>query len=214
MEKVFEVLAQDGLLPLVTIDDVNDSVLLAKALSHAGLHMVEVGFRTDCAAECIRMIKAECPSLLVGAGTIHTLSDVDEAVSAGSDFLVSAGLDQDVLQYALQHNRIVIPGVCTPGDIETALNLNLHVLKFFPAEVCGGTAMLKALQGPYEGVQFMPSGGIHTENLPEYLNLNNVCAVSGSWLAPRKLIQAHRFHEIERIVSEALEEVSETRQGR
>lgn len=208
MPDIVNGIRQQGVLPLVTIEKKEDAVPTARALCNGGIRIMEVAFRTDCAAECLNAIVQACPAMTVGAGTLHSREDIDRAMAAGASFLVSAGFDRDVLAYALKQNIMAVPGVCTPGEIETALIFGLHTLKFFPSEVMGGVKMLKALQGPYGDVSFIPSGGINEENMQAYLSLSNVCAVSSSWIASKKDISAHAFDVIEKKARRAVQSVN------
>ena len=208
MHPMFEKLAQMRIVPVIVINDVAKAVPLAKALCDGGLPCAEITFRTAAAADAIRAITKEFPEMLVGAGTILTPAQVDEAVAAGAKFMVSPGLNSDTVSYCQSKDIPMLPGVCTPSDIEKALSIGLNTLKFFPAEAAGGTAMLKALSAPYGGVKFMPTGGLTPKNLPDYLSIKSVFACGGSWMVKDELINAGDFDTITALTKEAVGMVS------
>jgi 2-dehydro-3-deoxyphosphogluconate aldolase / (4S)-4-hydroxy-2-oxoglutarate aldolase len=193
------------IVPVIVLDDAQAAVPLAQALLEGGLPCAEITFRTAAAAEAIRRICAECPDLLVGAGTVLTSKQAAEARAAGARFVVSPGFGPNVIDYCLEHALPIFPGVCTPTEIEMALGKNLNILKFFPAEAAGGVNYLKAIGAPYGGVQFMPTGGINADNLATYLALRNVMACGGSWMAPADWISAGRYDRIREETARAVE---------
>jgi 2-dehydro-3-deoxyphosphogluconate aldolase/(4S)-4-hydroxy-2-oxoglutarate aldolase len=197
MHDVFERLRACRVVPVVKLPNADCAEGLGRALLRAGLPCVEVTFRSAAAEEAIRILSA-LPGLLVGAGTIRNLAQAQLAERAGAHFIVSPGLREDVLTYALERGLAVSPGVCTPTEVERALDLGARVLKFFPAESFGGLGTLKALGAVYPDVPFMPTGGINADNLQQYLALDNVLACGGSWLAETQLLSDARFDEIER----------------
>lgn len=187
-------------IPVIVIDDPENAVPLAGALADGGLPCAEITFRTAAAGEALRRIAQERPDVLAGAGTVLTPEQAREARAAGARFVVAPGFSPAVVDYCLEHEIPVFPGVCTPTEIEAALGKGLRVLKFFPAEPAGGVAYLKAIAAPYGDVEFMPTGGITAANLPGYLALERVVACGGSWMAPGAWIAAKQF---DRIQSEA-----------
>jgi 2-dehydro-3-deoxyphosphogluconate aldolase/(4S)-4-hydroxy-2-oxoglutarate aldolase len=199
-------LTEKRIVPVAVLDDVAAAVPLARALNEGGLPVIEVTLRTPCALECLRAIRAECPDILVGAGTVLETGQVEAAIKAGAQFGVSPGLNETVLRAAMDRHWPFIPGVMTPSEVEAALGLGYGLLKFFPADAAGGIKMLKALAGPYEpaGVRFIPLGGISAANMADYLALPVVAAVGGSWLCDRKLIREQGWTEITRLTAEAL----------
>jgi 2-dehydro-3-deoxyphosphogluconate aldolase / (4S)-4-hydroxy-2-oxoglutarate aldolase len=197
------------IVPVIVIDDALDAVPLAAALTDAGLPCAEITFRTPNAAEAIRRMAAEYPSMLVGAGTVLTPEQAARARDAGARFIVAPGFNPAVVDYCLEQNVPVYPGVCTPTEIEMALSKGLKVLKFFPAEAAGGLAYLKAVAAPYVGVEFMPTGGINTDNLPSYLAFRRVVACGGSWMAPGEWIAQKRFDQIRAETERAMQIVRE-----
>jgi 2-dehydro-3-deoxyphosphogluconate aldolase/(4S)-4-hydroxy-2-oxoglutarate aldolase len=177
-------LSRHGLVPVVVIDDARSADPLGDALVAGGLPVAEVTFRTVAGVESLRRL-ADRGDLLVGAGTVLTPAQVDEAVRAGAAFVVSPGLSRGVVERCLEHGVLPLPGAVTAAEIQAALELGLTTVKFFPAESSGGAAAVKALSAPFTGVRFMPTGGIGPANLGEYLALPAVRAVGGSWMVPR-----------------------------
>ena len=203
-----------GLVPVIAIDEAENVMALGKALVDGGLPTAEVTFRTGAATEAIRILCGECPNLLVGAGTVLSRDKVRQALQAGAQFIVTPGFNEYVVEYCLQENVPVFPGVCTPTEIEFALRKALSVLKFFPAEAIGGVPYLKAISAPYSEVRFIPTGGIDSHNLNEYLSLPTVIACGGSWMVSPDLLAAKRFNEITRRAGEAVELVRRIREGK
>ncbi|EII7297980.1 bifunctional 4-hydroxy-2-oxoglutarate aldolase/2-dehydro-3-deoxy-phosphogluconate aldolase [Vibrio cholerae] len=175
------------IVPVIAINDVAHALPLAKVLVENGLPCAEVTFRTAAAAESIRIMREAYPDLLIGAGTVLTTVQVDEAIAAGADFIVSPGLNPTTVKYCQQRNIAIIPGVNNPSLVEQAMEMGLRTLKFFPAEPSGGIAMLKALSAVYP-VSFMPTGGINPNNAQEYLALKSVVACGGTWMVPTDLM--------------------------
>ena len=203
MKNIGEVFRQIRIVPVVKISDDKDAVPLANALVKGGLPCAEVTFRTDAAAASIKKMKEAFPDLTVGAGTVLTKEQVDEAVEAGAEFIVSPGLNPKTVVYCQEKGIPVFPGTATASEIEKALELGLKVVKFFPAEVNGGLKAIKALAAPYSMMEFMPTGGIGTDNVKEYLEFDRVIACGGTWMVKEKLIAEGRFDEIERLTKEA-----------
>jgi 2-dehydro-3-deoxyphosphogluconate aldolase/(4S)-4-hydroxy-2-oxoglutarate aldolase len=197
-------LRQLGVIPVVSLDRVESAVPLAEALLAGGLPCAEITFRTMAAEPAIRAISQSFPEILVGAGTILSEEQVERAMAAGAKFIVSPGFSQDVVNLCRQRNLPVFPGVCTPTDIMMALEAELTILKFFPAEAFGGLKTLKALSAPFPNVEFIPTGGVSAANLEEYLSFGKVLACGGSWMVKRELIAAGNFAEIKRLTEEAV----------
>lgn len=191
-EQALTILKQRKLLPLVTIKDLNDAHFLAKVLSATDLCVVEVAFRSALASEAIKILST-IDGLLIGAGTITNLQDAKQAMACGAHFLVTPGLHKEVMQYAVDEDILICPGVVTPSEIIVAKNMGIQTLKFFPAGTYGGTSALKALHGPFATCEFVPTGGIDISNYKEYLKLPYVAAVGGSFVIPESYIQAHDF---------------------
>ena len=193
------------IVPVIVIDDPNDAIPLGEALLAGGLSCAEITFRTARAGEALRRIAAEVPSLLAGAGTVLTPEQAAAARDAGAQFVVAPGFNPRVVDYCLDRDIPVYPGVATPTEIEAAREKGLRVLKFFPAEPMGGLAFLKAIAAPYVDVEFIPTGGINGTNVATYLAFKRVVACGGSWMAPTEWIAAKAF---DRIRDESLRAVS------
>ena len=211
MEALIKKISEVGVVPVVKIDDAKDALPLAAALKQGGLCCAEITFRTDAAEESIRKIASEYPDFLVAAGTVLTPQQADAAMAAGASFIVSPGLNPEVVKYCNEKGYPIIPGVCTPSEVEAAMSLGLTYLKFFPAEAAGGVKMVKSMAAPYTKVKFMPTGGIGTKNLADYLNLKAVFACGGSWMVPADKITDGKFDEIEQLTREAVELLKEIR---
>ncbi|MGQ0640522.1 MAG: bifunctional 4-hydroxy-2-oxoglutarate aldolase/2-dehydro-3-deoxy-phosphogluconate aldolase [Gemmatimonadaceae bacterium] len=196
MSAVTQALARSRIVPVLVIADPANAVPLARALTESGIPAAEITFRTSAAAEALRCISAEFPDLLAGAGTVLTTDQAASAKAAGAKFVVSPGFNPRVVDYCLTHGLPVYPGVCTPTDIEAALDKGLRVLKFFPAEPIGGLPYLKAMSAPYADIDFIPTGGINASNLATYLGFKRVLACGGSWMAPADWIAERRFDSI------------------
>ena len=201
------------LLCITTIDRAEDAVPLAEALLAGGLKVMEITFRTAAAAESIQRIRQHLPQMSIGAGTLLSPEQVQEAIDFGAQFGVSPGLNEAVLNAAGERDLPFFPGVMTPTEVDRALNLGWKHLKFFPAEPAGGAAMLKALAGPFAhtGVKFIPTGGINATKLPDYLTIPQVAAVGGSWMGERKLIQEKAWSKITALTVEALGVVAQAK---
>jgi 2-dehydro-3-deoxyphosphogluconate aldolase/(4S)-4-hydroxy-2-oxoglutarate aldolase len=183
-------------IPVIVIDDAADAVPLVDALAGGGLPCAEITFRTAAAGDALRRIADERPAVLAGAGTVLSTATAQQARAAGARFMVAPGLNPAVVGYCLEHGIPVFPGVCTPTEIEAALELGLTTLKFFPAEAIGGIRYLKAIAAPYGNVDFIPTGGITAANVADYLSFPRVLACGGSWMAPADWIGAKQFERI------------------
>jgi len=192
-----------GVLPLMTVNDPKDAVKVGEALLEGGLPIAEVTFRTDAAEAAIKLMAKELPEMLLGAGTVLTTEQADKARDAGAKFCVSPGFNPSVVSHCNAMAFPIAPGVCTPTDIEAAMEHGLTILKFFPAEAMGGLKTLKAIAAPYGSIRFIPTGGVNADNLPAYLGFNKVLACGGSWLAPNDLIEDGKFDEIRKRAQEA-----------
>lgn len=204
MNKILEQLKEYGVVPVVVLDDVKDALPLGKALCDGGLPCAEVTFRTDAAEESIRQMAENFPGMLVGAGTILTIGQVDRAMAAGAQFIVSPGFDEEIVDYCLKQNIPVLPGCVTPSEVAKAVKRGLEVVKFFPAEASGGLSMIKALSGPYGMVKFMPTGGISLHNLRDYLECPAVFACGGSWMVKDSLIRSGEFDKVKKLTEDAV----------
>ena len=194
-----------GVVPVVVLDDVKDALPLAKALTEGGLPCAEVTFRTEAAEESIKVMAEAYPDMVVGAGTVLTIEQVDAAVKAGAKFIVSPGFDPEIVDYCLEKEIPIFPGCVTPSEVAQAVKRGLKVVKFFPAEPAGGVAMIKAMAAPYNQLRFMPTGGIGTQNLKDYLEFNKIICCGGSWMVKADLIKNGEFDKICKLTKEAKE---------
>jgi 2-dehydro-3-deoxyphosphogluconate aldolase/(4S)-4-hydroxy-2-oxoglutarate aldolase len=193
-----------GIVPIVTLDKPQQAIPLVKAIYAGGIECAEITFRTIAAEESIKVISKEIPEILIGAGTILTVEQVDKAVAAGAKFIVTPGLNPKIVKYCLDKGVMIIPGCATPSDIETAIGFGLEVVKFFPAEAAGGIDMIKAMSAPYAFIKFMPTGGIDIKNLNTYLSFNKVIACGGSWMVNKDLITNCNYETVTKLSREAL----------
>ncbi len=194
------------IVPVVVLDREEDAEPLAEALLKGGLDIMEITFRTAAAEGSIRRIAKAFPEILLGAGTLLEKEQILRAKDAGAVFGLAPGLNPANVVTAGEIGLHFSPGVMTPGEVEQSMALGCKLLKFFPAEVAGGVAMLKALAGPYghTGVKFIPTGGVGSKNLTDYLNLPVVAAIGGSWMVEKSLVPEGRWDEITRLTQEAL----------
>jgi 2-dehydro-3-deoxyphosphogluconate aldolase / (4S)-4-hydroxy-2-oxoglutarate aldolase len=204
MNEILKKISELGIVPVVKIDNAADAVSLGKALIDGGLPCAEITFRTAAAAEAIRNISKAYPEMLVGAGTVLNVEQAKKAIEAGSKFIVSPGFNPAVVEYCIQKGIPITPGCSNPTDIEMALGFGLEVVKFFPAEAFGGLNTLKAMSAPYGMVKFIPTGGIDTKNILDYLAFNKVLACGGSWMVKDDMIKSGNFAEITRLTREAV----------
>ncbi|HVX96586.1 MAG TPA: bifunctional 4-hydroxy-2-oxoglutarate aldolase/2-dehydro-3-deoxy-phosphogluconate aldolase [Polyangia bacterium] len=200
---LFDALRAHRLAPVVAIRDADAATGLAQALVAGGLPLIEITLRTEAAPAALKRASA-VSGLAIAAGTVTTPDQVKLAVDAGARMIISPGLNTRVVEYCLAQNIPVVPGVCTPTEIETARNYGLKTLKFFPAEAYGGVKTLKALGEVYKDFNFVPTGGVNLQNLGDYLKLPIVMACGGSWMVPAAAIDARRFDEIEGLVRDAV----------
>lgn len=205
MNKILEEISKIGIVPVIAIDNVEDAEPLAKALCEGGLPCAEVTFRTEAAAEAIKIMAEKFPEMIVGAGTVLTTKQVDQAVEAGAKFIVSPGLNPKVVKYCLEKGVPMTPGTANPSDIEQAIELGLDTIKFFPAEANGGIKALKAMAAPYNKMRFMPTGGINAGNIVEYLKFDRIIACGGSWMVNKDYINNKEFDKIVSLTKEAVE---------
>ncbi|MCG9626505.1 bifunctional 4-hydroxy-2-oxoglutarate aldolase/2-dehydro-3-deoxy-phosphogluconate aldolase [Vibrio mediterranei] len=207
MTTLNEQLASLKVIPVIAINKVEDAIPLGKALVDNGMPCAEITFRTECAAEAIAVMRKEFPEMLIGAGTVLTNAQVDQAIEAGVDFIVSPGFNPRTVQYCLDKNVPIVPGVNNPSLVEQAMEMGLRTLKFFPAEPSGGVNMLKALTAVYP-VKFMPTGGVSLKNVDDYLSIKTVLACGGTWMVPTNLIDEGRWEELGQLVKDAVAHVN------
>jgi len=209
---ITERLTAIGIIPVVSIPKLEHALPLAEALLAGGLPCAEITFRTAAAAESIAQISQRFPEMLLGAGTVLSVEQVNTALDSGATYIVSPGTTPAVVAHCVSKNVPIYPGVCTPTEIELALNSGAEVLKFFPAEAAGGTNFLKAVCAPYRHVRFIPTGGIDLKNIGNYLAIPQVVACGGSWMVKPELINAGDFAAIEQLAREAVVAVKNLRQ--
>lgn len=205
MKTLEEQFYEYAVVPVVVLDDADDAAPLAEALIKGGLPCAEVTFRTEAAEESICIMSEKYPEMLVGAGTVLTTEQVDRAVAAGAKFIVSPGFDPEIVDYCMEKNIPVFPGCVSPSEVAQAVKRGLKVVKFFPAEQAGGLAMLKAMAAPYTMLKFMPTGGINTKNLKEYLGFSKILCCGGSWMVKGDMIKNKEFDKITEMTREATE---------
>ena len=201
--KVLDRLHGCGVVPVVVLDDVKDAVATAKALLAGGVDVMEITFRTAAAADSIKAVAENCPDMLVGAGTVITLDQCKQAVECGAKFIVSPGFDEEVVRWCVENGIAVTPGCVTPSEIMAAMKLGLTVVKFFPAGVYGGLSAMKALSGPFGGIKFIPTGGVNSHNIGEFIAAPFIHAVGGSWVCPKADIAAGNFEKITTLCKQA-----------
>lgn len=211
MKPIAEQFAELGVVPVVVLNDVKDALPLAKALVAGGLPCAEVTFRTDAAEESIRIMAEAYPEMLVGAGTVLTIDQVNRAVNAGAKFIVSPGFDPEIVDYCIEKEIPIFPGVITPSELAQAVKRGLKVVKFFPAESFGGVKTIKNLAAPYNMVKFMPTGGVSTKNLADYLSYDKIVCCGGSWMVKGDLVKAGEFDKIAELCKEAVALAKEIR---
>lgn len=204
MSQIIDQIKKLGLFPIATINDAANAAPLADAVEQGGLNSIEITFRTSAAAKAIATIGKNNPNLLIGAGTVLTVEQAARAAESGAKFIVTPGFSDKVVEYCLKHDITIMPGVATPTDIQRAIEFGLDAVKLFPAGALGGMKMLKALAAPFPKMRFVPTGGINTENLPDYLAHPAVLACGGSWLTKTDLIDSRQFDKVTQLTGQAV----------
>ena len=202
-------LEKTGIIPEAAIENAKDAVPTAKALLAGGIDTIEVTFRTEAAAESIRLISEQCPEVLVGAGTILTLAQCKEAVSCGAKYIVSPGYNAEVVAWCIENDITVLPGCLTPSEITAAVIQGLSVVKYFPAGAFGGIKTMKSLSGPFGGMRFVPTGGVNGDNIREYYEQPFIHSIGGSWLCTKKDISENNFDRITQLSREAVDKIAD-----
>ena len=210
-ESMNKQLTDIGVIPVIIIKDAKDAHELGRALSDAGMKCAEVTFRTDAAEETIRIMSQEFPELLVGAGTVMSVEQVDAAVSAGAKFIDCPVMDTEVVDYCISRNIPVYPGCATASEAVQGYKRGLRILKFFPAEEIGGVAAIEAISAVFKELKFFPMGGIDKDNMRKYLASSNVAAVGGSWMVKSSFIELGKFDKIEKLAREAVYSAADAR---
>ena len=205
-------ISEIGVVPVIKLNNPErDAANLAKALCEGGVPVAEVTFRAAGADTAIRLMREACPDMLVGAGTVLTTEQVDKALAAGAQFVVTPGFDPELVAYCQEKDLSIYPGCTTPTDYHAALKFGLKVLKFFPAEQSGGLAKIKAMSAPFPMFKVMPTGGISLKNLKEYLSCPVICACGGSYMVTADLIDNQKWDEIVELCKKSVEIVKEAR---
>lgn len=214
MDKLLAQIEQIGVVPVIKLNHpTRDAASLAKALCEGGVAVAEVTFRAAGAADAIRIMKETCPDMIVGAGTVLTTAQVDEALAAGAQFIVTPGFDPELVAYCRDKGVIILPGCTTPTDYHAALKFGLDVIKFFPAEQSGGVAKIKAMSAPFPMFKVMPTGGVSLKNLADYIKCPIVSACGGSYMVTADLIESQKWAEITDLCKQSVAIVKEARNG-
>lgn len=212
MSTIYEKITSIGVVPVIKLNNPEkDAGGLAKALCEGGVPVAEVTFRAAGADTAIRLMKEACPEMLVGAGTVLTTEQIDKAIAAGAEFIVTPGLDVELVKYAQAKGIAIYPGCTSPTDYHAAYKLGLEVLKFFPAEQSGGLAKIKAMSAPFPMFKVMPTGGISLKNLKDYISCPVICACGGSYMVTADLIDNNKWDEITELCKKSVEIVKEAR---
>lgn len=197
------------IVPVIKLEDCKNALPLGKALIEGGLPVAEVTFRTDAAEESIRILTKAYPKMNVGAGTVISVEQAKRAVDAGATYIVMPGINTKVIEYCLNENVPVLPGICTPSEIMVLLDYGINIVKFFPAEAYGGLETIKALSAPFPLIKFIPTGGINVNNILKYLKYEKIVACGGSWMVPNSDIKTGNFVKIKDLVNQAVNLVKE-----
>ena len=205
MNPIVEKVYQIGIIPVIAFNSVDEALPLCKALAEGGLPAAEVTFRTACAEECIRKIHDEMPEMLLGAGTVLTCEQADRAMAAGASFIVAPGFDPEVCKHVIDKGGIMMPGTCSAGEMQQAMNLGCEALKFFPAEANGGVGMLKNIGAALKGARWMCTGGVNAKNVNDYLGYDQIFAVGGTWMCKSDVIKAGDWAKITAQSKEAVD---------
>ena len=210
-QPIFDRFYSIGIVPVIEIDSTQRARPLAESLLMGGLPVAEVTLRTEAALESIRIIAREVREVIVGAGTVINREQAKASVEAGAQFLVSPGMVEEVVVWAHENQIPMLAGALTPTEMIHGINFGLNILKFFPSETMGGLKTLRALSDPFPQLHFVPTGGIRLENVADYLQMEKVHAVGGSWMARRQMIADGRFDEITHMAKEASDLVKQIR---
>ncbi len=201
VERVYEI----GIIPVIAFNSVDEAVPLCKALVAGGLPAAEVTFRTACAEDCIKKIHEEVPEMLLGAGTVLTTDQADRAMAAGASFIVAPGYDPQVTQHVIDKGGLMMPGTCSAGEMQQAMNQGCECIKFFPAEANGGVGMLKNIGAALKTAKWMCTGGVNAKNVNDYLGYDQIIAVGGTWMCKSDKIKAGAWDEITAMCKEAVD---------
>lgn len=206
-----EVIKKNGVVPVISINNSKDAISLGKSLIEGGLNIVEITFRTEAAAESIKILSETYPELVVGAGTVLSVENVDTAMENGAQFIVTPCFDAEVIDYCINKGISIYPGIVTPSELNEARKRGLEIVKFFPCETFGGLKTIEAISAPFSSMKFMPTGGINPNNLEEYLASDKIVACGGTWIAKPSMIDNGEFEQVTKNVEEAVKLVENTR---
>lgn len=181
---LLENISKSKIIPVVKVNTEENAVKISNSLIEKKINLIEITYRTENAGKCIKKISNSFSNIVVGAGTITNIAQAKDAIKNGAKFLIMPGFDKNTVKYAIKNNIPIIPGVATPTEIMAATNMGLHILKLFPCNIVGGIDFLKSIKGPFPKIKFIPTGGINENNFNDYLSLENVIAVGGSWVVP------------------------------
>lgn len=181
---LLENISKSKIIPVVKVNTEENAVKISNSLIEKKINLIEITYRTENAGKYIKKISNSFSNIVVGAGTITNIAQAKDAIKNGAKFLVMPGFDKNTVKYAIKNNIPIIPGVATPTEIMAAMNMGLHILKLFPCNIVGGIDFLKSIKGPFPKIKFIPTGGINENNFNDYLSLENVIAVGGSWVVP------------------------------
>lgn len=207
--KPSDIMSLSPIVPVIALENPDHALPLAEALLEGGIAVMEITLRTSAALESITRIASEFAQMNVGAGTVINAQGFADAMNAGGSFAFSPGISAEILDYSIEYGYPLIPGVATASDIMMALNRGFDHCKLFPATVAGGIEALKAFSGPFASVRFCPTGGVNGDNFIDFLSLNNVACVGGSWIVPQNLIREQRFTQIKHLCQEAYHRMEE-----
>lgn len=208
---ISEQIMKAGIVPVVVLDKAEDAIPLANALLAGGVNFMEITLRTACALDAIKLVSANVPDMIVGAGTVINVEQAKKAVDAGAKFIVSPGLSVETVKWCNENDITCCPGCVTPTEIMTAISLGLKVVKFFPANVYGGIKAIKALSAPFGDVKFLPTGGVSADNMAEFLEVKSVAAVGGSWICTKADVNNGEFEKITKLSKEATDIIKSIR---
>jgi 2-dehydro-3-deoxyphosphogluconate aldolase/(4S)-4-hydroxy-2-oxoglutarate aldolase len=203
MRPIVEIMNLCPVIPVLVIDRLEDAAPMARALVDGGLKVLEVTLRTPAGLAAIKAMKDAAPEAIVGAGTVNTPALLADAAKAGAEFIVAPGLTANLVEAARAHDLPILPGVATAGDILRGIELGLSAFKFFPAETSGGAPAIKALEGPFGGIDICPTGGVTLANAPTYLALSSVRCVGGSWITPKDAVTSGDWDRVRKLAAQA-----------
>lgn len=201
---IIEKLRAAPIVPLINATDPNQAIATVKALHRGGLEVVEVVLRNDAALDCLAAIAEACPESFLGAGTVLSRAQCEDAVARGAQFIVSPGLDEAIVDLCKNRGLGIFPGTATATEMQKACNLGLQAVKFFPASLAGGPEMIKAVAGVFRQLSFMPTGGVSEHNLADYLAIDQVIACGGSWLTPAPEIAQGNYEAVTQLAQKAI----------